>query len=109
MICLSGLYKLTCCRDLLEAVRKWEENELSGAKVSLNCSNVKATKKIIQVEKPLIEKKKLAPLNDGGPTQLLNLQIQKLEQENQSLRQRMKTVVKISDLNLLIQTSLLLG
>jgi len=63
-------------RDLLEAVRKWEENELSGAKV----------------EKPLIEKKKLAPLNDGGPTQLLNLQIQKLEQENQSLRQRMKTV-----------------
>jgi len=34
----------------------------------------------------------LAPLNDGGPTQLLNLQIQKLEQENQSLRQRMKTI-----------------
>jgi len=63
-------------RDLLDAVRKWEEDELSGAKV----------------EKPLIEKKKLAPLNDGGPTQLLNLQIQKLEQENQSLRQRMKTI-----------------
>ena len=70
---------------------------------------MKATKKIIQVEKPLIEKKKLAPLNDGGPTQLLNLQSQKLEQDNQSLRQRMKTVVKISDLNLLIQTSLLVG
>ena len=47
---------------------------------------------IIQAEKPLIEKKKLAPLNDGGPTQLLNLQIQKLEQENLGLRQRMKTV-----------------
>ena len=40
----------------------------------------------------MVEKKKLAPLNDGGPTQLLNLQIQKLEQENQGLRQRMKTV-----------------
>jgi len=63
-------------RELLEAVRKWEENELAGAKV----------------EKPLIEKKKLAPLNDGGPTQLLNLQIQKLETENQGLRQRMKTL-----------------
>ena len=34
----------------------------------------------------------MAPLNDGGPTQLLNLQIQKLEQENQGLRQRLKTV-----------------
>jgi len=34
----------------------------------------------------------LAPLNDGGPTQLLNLQIQKLEQENQGLRQRLKTL-----------------
>lgn len=43
-------------------------------------------------EKPLVEKKKLAPLNDGGPTQLLNLQIQKLEQENQGLRQRLKTL-----------------
>ena len=70
---------------------------------------MKATKKIIQVEKPLIEKKKLAPLNDGGPTQLLNLQIQKLEQENQSLRQRMKTVAKNSDLNFFIKTSLLVG
>eukprot|EP00090_Calanus_glacialis_P006480 TRINITY_DN15044_c0_g1_i1.p1 TRINITY_DN15044_c0_g1~~TRINITY_DN15044_c0_g1_i1.p1 ORF type:complete len:315 (-),score=121.21 TRINITY_DN15044_c0_g1_i1:113-1057(-) len=63
-------------RELLAAVRKWEENELAGTKV----------------EKPLVEKKKLAPLNDGGPTQLLNLQIQKLEQENQGLRQRMKTI-----------------
>ena len=43
-------------------------------------------------DKPLMEKKKLAPLNEGGPTQLLNLQIQKLEEENQGLRQRMRTV-----------------
>jgi len=63
-------------RDLLEAVRKWEESEMTGAKA----------------ERPLAEKKKLAPLHDGGPAQLLNLQIQKLEQENQGLRQRMRTV-----------------
>ena len=39
-----------------------------------------------------LEKKKLAPLNEGGPSQLLNLQIQKLEQENTDLRTRLKTV-----------------
>ena len=44
------------------------------------------------MEKPLIEKKKLAPLNDAGPTQLLNVQIQKLEQENSALKLRIKTV-----------------
>ena len=44
------------------------------------------------MEKPLIEKKKLAPLNDGGPTQLLNVQIQRLEQENNALKLRIKTV-----------------
>ena len=44
------------------------------------------------MEKPLIEKKRLAPLNDAGPTQLLNVQIQKLEQENSALKLRIKTV-----------------
>ena len=44
------------------------------------------------MEKPLIEKKRLAPLNDVGPTQLLNVQIQKLEQENSALKLRIKTV-----------------
>lgn len=39
-----------------------------------------------------MEKKKLAPLNDAGPTQLLNVQIQKLEQENSALKLRIKTV-----------------
>jgi hypothetical protein len=38
------------------------------------------------------EKKRLAPLNEGGPAQLLNIQIQKLEEENQDLRNRLKTV-----------------
>ena len=63
-------------RDLLEAVKKWEEREFSGAKLDTS----------------LKEKKKLAPLNEGGPTQLLQIQIQKLEQENQALKLRIKTV-----------------
>ena len=63
-------------RDLLEAVKKWEEREFSGAKI----------------DTALKEKKKLAPLNEGGPTQLLQIQIQKLEQENQALKLRIKTV-----------------
>jgi hypothetical protein len=46
----------------------------------------------MQADRPLMEKKRLAPLNEGGPAQLLNLQIQKLDQENKSLRLRMKTV-----------------
>ena len=29
----------------------------------------------MQAERPLAEKKKLAPLHDGGPAQLLNLQV----------------------------------
>ncbi len=40
----------------------------------------------------LTEKKRLAPLNEGGPVQLLNIQIQKLEEENQDLRIMLKTV-----------------
>ena len=63
-------------RDLLEAVKKWEEREFSGGKI----------------DTALKEKKKLAPLNEGGPTQLLQIQIQKLEQENQALKLRIKTV-----------------
>jgi hypothetical protein len=43
----------------------------------------------------LTEKKRLAPLNEGGPAQLLNIQIQKLEEENQDLRNRLKTVSNI--------------
>jgi len=63
-------------RDLLEAVKKWEEREFTGGKI----------------DTALKEKKKLAPLNEGGPTQLLQIQIQKLEQENQALKLRIKTV-----------------
>ena len=36
--------------------------------------------------------KRLAPLNEGGPTQLLNIQIHQLNEENEKLRHRLKTV-----------------
>ena len=47
---------------------------------------------IFQVEPPSLEKKRLAPLNEGGPAQLLNIQIQKIELENSELKARLKTV-----------------
>jgi hypothetical protein len=43
-----------------------------------------------------VEKKRLAPLHEGGPAQLLNIQIQKLETENLELRTRLKTVSQLS-------------
>jgi len=63
-------------KDLLDAIKKWEEAELAGSKI----------------DKPSLEKKRLAPLNEGGPTQLLNIQIHKLEQENSALKLRIKAV-----------------
>ena len=47
--------------ELLDKVKNWEESELSGQPL-----NEKAP--------TLSPKKKLAPLNEGGPMQLLNLQ-----------------------------------
>lgn len=85
-------------RELLEAVRKWEESEMAGTKVQskIYWLTLKVHRTLgetcIQAERPLAEKKRLTPLHEGGPAQLLNLQIQKLEQENLALRQRMKTV-----------------
>ena len=46
----------------------------------------------LQVEPATLEKKRLAPLNEGGPAQLLNIQIQKIELENAELKARLKTV-----------------
>ena len=81
-------------RDLLDAVKQWEERELMGGKVtSVQCCSVRcAMVPCVQMEKPLMDKKRLAPLHEGGPAQLLQLQIQKLEQENTALKLRIKTV-----------------
>ena len=81
-------------RDLLDAVKQWEERELMGGKVtSVQCCSVRCEMvPCVQMEKPLMDKKRLAPLNEGGPAHLLQLQIQKLEQENTALKLRIKTV-----------------
>ena len=50
--------------ELLDKVKRWEESELSGL-------NEKAPSSALS----LSPKKKLAPLNEGGPVQLLKLQV----------------------------------
>ena len=47
-------------RELLDKVKRWEDSELS----TQNMEN-----------KDLIVQKKLAPLNEGGPMQLLKAQV----------------------------------
>merc|ERR1712223_2245298 len=62
-------------RELLDKVKRWENSELSNQSVD---------------EKPSLVQKKLAPLNEGGPVQLLKVQIGQLEDENKILRDRLK-------------------
>ena len=64
-------------RDLLDQVKRWEDSEcISGG---------------IEDSKPMVQKK-LAPLNEGGPMQLLKIQIEQANEENQMLRNRLKEV-----------------
>ena len=66
-------------RDLLDQVKRWEDSEcISGT---------------VEDSKPLVQKK-LAPLNEGGPMQLLKIQIEQANEENQMLRNRLKEVEK---------------
>merc|ERR1719464_2499044 len=55
-------------RELLDKVKRWESSELSNQTVD---------------DKPSLVQKKLAPLNEGGPVQLLKVQekIGQLEDE----------------------------
>jgi len=62
-------------RELLDKVKRWESSELSNQTVD---------------DKPSLVQKKLAPLNEGGPVQLLKVQIGQLEDENKMLRDRLK-------------------
>jgi len=62
-------------RELLDKVKRWEDSELSTQNIE---------------NKDLIVQKKLAPLNEGGPMQLLKAQIEQLNEENIKLRQRQK-------------------
>ena len=47
-------------KELLDKVKRWEDTELSSQKVE---------------DGPLLIQKKLAPLNEGGPMQLLKAQV----------------------------------
>lgn len=47
-------------RELLDKVKRWEDSELSTQNIE---------------NKDLIVQKKLAPLNEGGPMQLLKAQV----------------------------------
>ncbi len=60
----------------MDKVKRWEESELSGQPTA---------------EKPTLPdaKKKLAPLSDAGPMQLLKLQNDELREENSGLKARL--------------------
>ena len=62
---------------MLDKVKRWEESELSGQPVS-------------EKTPTLSPKKKLAPLNEGGPVQLLKLQMDQLREENEALRAQLE-------------------
>ena len=64
--------------ELLDKVKRWEESELSGQPLNEKTPS-------------LSPKKKLAPLNEGGPMQLLKLQMDQLREENEALRAQLKT------------------
>ena len=59
-------------------MKRWEESELSGQSLNEKTPTL------------LSPKKKLAPLNEGGPMQLLKLQTDQLREENEALRAQLK-------------------
>ena len=70
--------------ELLDKVKRWEESELSGQPLN-------------EKTPTLSPKKKLAPLNEGGPMQLLKLQTDQLREENEALRAQLKAAVTNAD------------
>ncbi|XP_032189308.1 LOW QUALITY PROTEIN: leucine zipper transcription factor-like protein 1 [Mustela erminea] len=64
-------------RELLEQVAEFEKAEFTSSN-----------------KKPIVEtmKPKLAPLNEGGSTELLNKEISRLQEENEKLKSRLKTI-----------------
>ncbi|XP_046880341.1 leucine zipper transcription factor-like protein 1 [Hypomesus transpacificus] len=63
-------------RELLEQVAEFEKTDF------------KSTNKVIQE----INKPKLAPLNEGGVSELLNKEISRLQEENEKLKGRLRTL-----------------
>uniref|UniRef100_K9IIZ1 Leucine zipper transcription factor-like protein 1 n=1 Tax=Desmodus rotundus TaxID=9430 RepID=K9IIZ1_DESRO len=64
-------------RELLEQVAEFEKAEFTSS----------SKKPVIDVIKP-----KLAPLNEGGTAELLNKEIVRLQEENEKLKSRLKTL-----------------
>ncbi|XP_020008699.1 leucine zipper transcription factor-like protein 1 isoform X1 [Castor canadensis] len=64
-------------RELLEQVAEFEKAEFTSSN----------KKPIIDITKP-----KLVPLNEGGTTELLNKEILRLQEENEKLKSRLKTI-----------------
>uniref|UniRef100_A0A2K5BUH2 Leucine zipper transcription factor-like protein 1 n=1 Tax=Aotus nancymaae TaxID=37293 RepID=A0A2K5BUH2_AOTNA len=64
-------------RELLEQVAEFEKAEITSSN----------KKPIIDTTKP-----KLAPLNEGGTAELLNKEISRLQEENEKLKSRLKTI-----------------
>ncbi|XP_054563995.1 leucine zipper transcription factor-like protein 1 isoform X2 [Eptesicus fuscus] len=64
-------------RELLEQVAEFEKAEFTSS----------TKKPIIDIIKP-----KLAPLNEGGTAELLNKEILRLQEENEKLKFRLKTI-----------------
>lgn len=64
-------------RELLEQVAEFEKAEFTSSN----------KKPVIDAMKP-----KLAPLNEGGTAELLNKEILRLQEENEKLRSRLKTL-----------------
>ncbi|ERE75578.1 leucine zipper transcription factor-like protein 1 [Cricetulus griseus] len=63
--------------ELLEQIAEFEKAEFTSS----------SKKPIIDITKP-----KLVPINEGGTTELLNKEILRLQQENEKLKSRLKTI-----------------
>uniref|UniRef100_A0A8C6QME9 Leucine zipper transcription factor-like protein 1 n=1 Tax=Nannospalax galili TaxID=1026970 RepID=A0A8C6QME9_NANGA len=68
--------------------------------------NRELLEQVAEFEKPIIDitKPKLTPINEGGTTELLNKEILRLQQENEKLKSRLKTI-EIQATNALDETS----
>ncbi|XP_078544287.1 leucine zipper transcription factor-like protein 1 [Lissotriton helveticus] len=64
-------------RELLEQVAEFEKSEFKSSSKKANAES---------------SKPKLAPLNEGGTTELLNKEIARLNEENEKLKSRLKTI-----------------
>jgi len=68
-------------RKLLEEIAQFEEQEFSGGPAKSNLGS-------------LAQKPKLEPLNEGGSAALLHMEISRLKEENEALKNKVKSIEK---------------